>query len=273
MSTAITAARSTTPTSLPSASCTAKAADEASTFLANSATLLSAGMLPAMSSPSRRDAGDGAGRKDFPPRSLAGELDDIGVGRRQHEILRRTDLHDAPVLHDGDAVGEADRLVEIMGDEHDGLLQHRLEAEKLVLHFTPDQGIEGGERLVEKPDVRVGGERAGDADALLLAAGELVRQIAFTALEPDESGHLAGAGLALLARNALDLERKGDIVEHGEMRQEREVLKHHAHLVTAEFDQLLPRSIEQVAAGENDFAGGRLDQAREASHQRRLAGA
>ena len=182
-------------------------------------------------------------------------------------------MHDAPVLHDGDAIGEPDRLVEIVGDEHDGLLQHRLEAQEFVLHLPPDQRIERGERLVEKPDVGVGGERAGDADALLLAAGKLVRQIALTALEPDESGHLARARLALLARNALDLERKGDIVEHGEMRQEREVLKHHAHLVTAEFDQLLPRGIEQVAAGEDDFAGGRLDQAREASHQRRLAGA
>ena len=240
MSTDMTAARSTTPTSLPSASCTANASPEASTSLANSATLLSAGMLPATASPLRLGAGDRARRKDLRPRRLARKLGDIAVGRRQHQLLRRADLHDAPVLHDGDAVGEPDRLVEIVRDEDDGLLQHRLQPQKLVLHLPPDQRIERGERLVEKPDVRVGGERAGDADALLLTAGELVRQIVLAALETDERGHLPRARLALLARHALDLERKRHIVEHGEMRQQREVLKHHAHLVTPELDQLLP---------------------------------
>ena len=38
-----------------------------------------------------------------------------------------------------------------------------------------DQGIERTERLVHQHDVGVGGERAGDADALLLAARELMR--------------------------------------------------------------------------------------------------
>ena len=57
------------------------------------------------------------------------------------------------------------------------------------------------------------------------------------------------------------------------MRQQSEVLKHHAHLVTPELDQLLRRRAEQVAAGKHDLTGGRLDEAGEAAHQRRLAGA
>ena len=55
--------------------------------------------------------------------------------------------------------------------------------------------------------------------------------------------------------------------------RQREVLKHHAHLVTPELDQLVWRRAEQIAAGEHDLAGGRLDKAGEAPHQRRLAGA
>ncbi len=66
-----------------------------------------------------------------------------------------------------------------------------------------------------------------------------MRQIALAALEPDKRDHLARPRLALAPRHALDLERKGDIVEHGEMRQQREMLKHHAHLVTPELDQLV----------------------------------
>ncbi|HTN96306.1 MAG TPA: ATP-binding cassette domain-containing protein, partial [Nordella sp.] len=46
------------------------------------------------------------------------------------------------IMKDGDPVGEADGLVEIMGDEDDGLLQHGLQAHEFVLHLAPDQGIE-----------------------------------------------------------------------------------------------------------------------------------
>ena len=113
-----------------------------------------------------------------------------------------------------------------------------LQAQELVLHLAPDQRIERGERLVEEPELRVDGERAGDADALLLAAGELARKIVLAALEADQLDHLARARLALRSSHALDLERKGDVAEHGEMRQQGEVLEHHAHLVPAELDQL-----------------------------------
>ena len=150
--------------------------------MANSATLLSAAMLACDVLAVPPGTGDGTCRKDPCPRRLARELGDVAVGRRQDEILRRADLHDAAVLHDGDTIGEPDRLVEVVGDEYDGLLQHRLQPQELVLHLTPDQGIERGERLVEEPDVRVGGERTGDADALLLSAGKLVRQIMLAAL-------------------------------------------------------------------------------------------
>ena len=51
-----------------------------------------------------------------------------------------------------------------------------LQAEELVLHLAPDQRIERREGLVEEPQLRLDGERAGDADALLLAAGQLARQ-------------------------------------------------------------------------------------------------
>ncbi|TIN19157.1 MAG: hypothetical protein E5Y59_04780, partial [Mesorhizobium sp.] len=55
---------------------------------------------------------------------VAGELGDI-VGRRvDHQLFRGADLDDLAVLHDGDAVGQPYGLVEIMGDEDDGLVQH-----------------------------------------------------------------------------------------------------------------------------------------------------
>ena len=56
------------------------------------------------------------------------------------------------------------------------------------------------------------------------------------------------------------------------MRQQREMLEHHAHLVTPDLDHLARTGAQQVAAVEENLSGGRFDQAREAAHQRRLAG-
>ena len=86
------------------------------------------------------------------------------------QLFRRSDLDDLAVLHDREPVGEPDRFIEIMGDEHDCLLEHALEAHELRLHLAADKRIEGGERLVEKPDFGLYRERAGNADPLLLAA-------------------------------------------------------------------------------------------------------
>ncbi len=57
------------------------------------------------------------------------------------------------------------------------------------------------------------------------------------------------------------------------MRQQREVLEHHAHLVAADLDELLLRHLQQIAVLEKNFTGGGLDQAGHAAHHGRLAGA
>ena len=49
------------------------------------------------------------------------------------------------------------------------------------------------------------------------------------------------------------------------------MLEHHAHLVAADLRQLALGGLEQIAAFEQDAPGGRLDQPRQAAHERRLA--
>ena len=137
-----------------------------------------------------------------------------------------------------------------MGDEDDALAEQSLQSEKFVLHLTPDQRIERAERLVEQPDVGFDGETARDPDALLLAAGQLARKAVFPPGQSDEGDHLPRTPIALLARQALDTEWIGDIVQHVEMRQQTEILEHHPHLVAAELDQLPFLQREQVAPGD-----------------------
>ena len=81
-----------------------------------------------------------------------------------------------PRAHDGDAIGQIHRLVDLMSDEQDGLARFRPNLEELRLHELARLGVEGGERLVHQQDDRIGCERAGEVDALLHAAGKLCRE-------------------------------------------------------------------------------------------------
>ena len=100
---------------------------------------------------------------------VAREFGHVVRRRMDDQLFRRSDLDDLAVLHDGDAVGEPDRLVEIMGDEDDGLVQRALQADELGLHFAPDQRIERGKGLVEEPDL--GLDREASARCRRAAAG------------------------------------------------------------------------------------------------------
>ncbi len=56
------------------------------------------------------------------------------------------------------------------------------------------------------------------------------------------------------------------------MRQQSEMLEHHAHLAPPQLDQALRARGQQVLAVEQHLAGAGLDQARQAAHERRFAG-
>ena len=92
----------------------------------------------------------------------------------QQQLLRRRVLGElAADLQDRDPVAHLDRLVDVVGDEDDRLADLGLQAQELVLEALAVDRVDRAERLVHQHQRRVGGERAGDADALALAAGEL----------------------------------------------------------------------------------------------------
>ena len=131
-------------------------------------------------------------------------LDEVVGGA--HEQLRRGRVlgQDAALLEHRDAVAQLDRLVDVVGDEDDRLAQAPLQAQQLVLQALAVDRVDGAERLVHEHQRRVGGQGAGHADALALAAGEL-RGVAVARLggiEPDELDELVDAGADALARPA-----------------------------------------------------------------------
>ena len=85
-----------------------------------------------------------------------------------------------PVLHDHAAVEEQHLVGHLPGEAHlVGHHDHRpaLGGQRLhhLQHLADQLGVQGAGRLVEQHDPRPGGQRPGDADALLLPAGQLHR--------------------------------------------------------------------------------------------------
>ena len=95
------------------------------------------------------------------------------VSRRGVDRLRRADLLDQAVAHHGEPVGHGQRLLLVVGDVDERDADRLLERLELELQVLAQLGVQRTERLVEQQHRRVEHERAGERDALLLAAGEL----------------------------------------------------------------------------------------------------
>ena len=150
-------------------------------------------------------------------------------------------------------------------------MQPVLQAQDLVLHLAADQGIERRERLVEDQHLRVDGEGAREADALLHPPAQLVRIRPLDRREPDDAEQLSSPLMTGGLVDPLHLEPVGDVVDHRPVREEAEVLEHHRDLRAADLAQLLRVGAEDVLAADGDRARGRLDQPRDAADERRLA--
>ena len=86
------------------------------------------------------------------------------------------DLLDAtgPCRHDQHAVGEEERLLQVVGDEEHGLAHAVVGLQQELLRDAFREGIHRAERLVEEQHLGIVDERAGDLRAPAHARGQLV---------------------------------------------------------------------------------------------------
>ena len=119
----------------------------------------------------------------------ADEAGDEAVGRPVVDVVRRVELLDDAGMHDGDAVGERQRLDLVVGDvDHRRLAEPLMQALQLDAKLGAELGVEVRQRLVEEEDVDVAHQRAADRDALALAAGKLRRPALQQRLDLQELG-------------------------------------------------------------------------------------
>ena len=84
------------------------------------------------------------------------------------------DLFDAAVIHHADPVGHHQRFALVVGDVDEGDAEAFVQALDLELEVLAQLLVERAQRLVHQQHAGAEDDGAGDGDALLLAAGELL---------------------------------------------------------------------------------------------------
>ncbi len=134
-------------------------------------------------------------------------------------------------------------------------------ADEKVEDLRLDGDVERGRRLVGDEQLRIAGDRHGDHDALVHAAGELVREGGEPALgrgNADLLEQLDRAPPRRLAVHALmQAQRLGDLEADREARVEarRRLLEDHRHVLADELAALAVGEREQIAAVEGKAVG------------------
>src|SRR5205807_4083121 len=131
-----------------------------------------------------------------------------------------------------------------------------LQRNKLLLKFSASDGIERAEGFIHQQNLRIGGERASDSNALSLSAGELVRiTIAEARIQSDKLQQLGHARLHAIRGPVLKFRDNGDILLDCVMWEKSRFLDHPSDR-SAQRDRVRLRS---AAAVHDDFTGSRRE--------------
>ena len=190
--------------------------------------------------------------------ALADEVRHEGVLRLVVDALGVADLLDAAAVHHGHRVRHGQGLLLVVGDVDEGDAQLLLHALELHLHLLAQLQIQRAQRLVQQQHLRLVHQRAGDGDALLLAAGQLIDGALLIALHLHQLEHAVhapgdlllflAAGLHAQRLGLLQVEAEGDVVEHVQMGEQRVLLKHRVDAALVRRNGQHVRALEQHAA-------------------------
>ena len=195
----------------------------------------------------------------------AQERGDEGVRRLAVHLRRRADLPDAALVQDRDPVPHRHRLDLVVRDVDRGRSDRLLEVFELLARARPQLRVQVGERLIQEKDRGLAHERPGERDPLPFAPGELARLALQQRLDPEHRGRPRDLALVLVPRQALRLQREGDVLEDGQVGVERVGLEDHRDAALARGEPVDDHAPDQ------DLPRARLLQPRDHPQHRRLA--
>ena len=183
------------------------------------------------------------------------------------DVLRRTDLLNATVVHHHHSVGHGQRFLLVVRHIDKRDTQPLLDVLQLGLHILAQLEIQRRQRLVEQQHTRVVRQRTGDGDALLLTAGQCGHAAFFKALEVDQRQHLLHDLAYLRIRFLLQTRSECHVFKHIQMRKQRVTLEDRVDL------PFVRRHIVDAFSVKKDIAAVRCDEAADDPQRSRLAAA
>ncbi len=154
-----------------------------------------------------------------------------------------------------------------MGDEHEGDADALLELAQLDLHRLAQPLVESTQRFVEQEHLGAADQRAGERDALALAAAELVGTAGAEAFQLDHRQRIVHARREFGLAHTRAAQAVGDVVEHVEVRKDRVGLEHHVGR------SQMRRHVGDTRTLDIDFAARREFEPGDHAQQRGLAAA
>ncbi len=152
-----------------------------------------------------------------------GEARREGTARAGEHLGGRPVLDHPAAVEDDHPVGEQQRVEHVVGDD-DGRALGEHGAQQLAQR-RGDGDVEGGHRLVEQQQPRVGGQCPGDRHPLGLATGELGRAASGELGGPDLGEPLLGGGPCGGPAHAAAAGAEGDVLHDAEVGEEQRVLR------------------------------------------------
>ena len=191
-------------------------------------------------------------------RRIADERRHEAVGGAVVDLVRRRELLQLAVAHDGHEVGHRHRLGLVVRDVQRGRPEALLQALDLAAHRRAQLRVEVRERLVHQEHGRLAHDRARQGDALALAAREVARPAVEQVRDLERLGDALHARALVGLAEAADAQRVGDVLGDGHVRVERVALEHHRDVAVARLHA------RHVAVADVHRARGRQLEARRA---------
>jgi len=201
--------------------------------------------------------------------ALADEVGDHVVGRAVVKVVGGIPLRQPPLVQDADLVGDREGFRLVVGDQDRRRALLLQDLPNLLAQALAHLDIEVRERLVEQQQLRTRCKGTGEGHALLLSTGQLVRKAAARVGQADhieQFGHASGA-----LRRGHATQPEADVAGHGQVREQRIVLEHHADLPLLRGH--LPTGPGDFDAVDQDPAGHHRLEAGDAAQDGRLAAA
>src|ERR687896_463094 len=167
-----------------------------------------------------------------------------------------------PRGHDDHAVGQQDRLRDVVRDEQRGGGQPLVHAQELEVEALARQLVHGREWLVQQEHVHADHEQACERHALLHATGEVARVGVLEAAQADQVEQLVRLALGLPVELPAELRREQRVLQRGAPRQQGRALEHQRHV--------LPR-LDHLPAVYRDASVREWDEPGDQAEQRGLA--